>query len=52
MVLEDLDGASTASHMHETKSDSAPAQPKAHEEYQYLNLIRLILFDGEHRPDR
>lgn len=24
----------------------------AHEEYQYLNLIRDILRDGEHRPDR
>jgi hypothetical protein len=23
-----------------------------HEEYQYLDLIRYILKDGEHRPDR
>lgn len=23
-----------------------------HEEYQYLNLIKEILRDGEHRPDR
>lgn len=27
-------------------------QSKPHEEYQYLNLIRDILRDGEHRPDR
>lgn len=25
---------------------------KPHEEYQYLNLIRQILAEGEHRPDR
>jgi thymidylate synthase len=25
---------------------------KIHEEYQYLNLIRRILAEGEHRPDR
>lgn len=25
---------------------------KPHEEYQYLDLIRQILADGEHRPDR
>lgn len=52
MVLEDLDGTFTASPSTETKSDNAPAQQKSHEEYQYLNLIRLILSDGEHRPDR
>lgn len=23
-----------------------------HEEYQYLDLVREILEDGEHRPDR
>ena len=23
-----------------------------HEEYQYLDLIRRILHEGEHRPDR
>lgn len=23
-----------------------------HEEYQYLDLVREILDDGEHRPDR
>jgi hypothetical protein len=26
--------------------------PKRHEEYQYLDLVREILDDGEHRPDR
>jgi thymidylate synthase len=35
-----------------TNGDSSPAPNKNHEEYQYLNLIRDILRDGEHRPDR
>ena len=30
----------------------APATTKKHEEYQYLDLIRRILHEGEHRPDR
>jgi thymidylate synthase len=30
---------------------STPSDP-SHEEYQYLNLIRHILDNGEHRPDR
>jgi thymidylate synthase len=29
-----------------------PAHNPAHEEHQYLNLIRTILAEGEHRPDR
>ncbi|KAI9370631.1 tRNA-guanine(15) transglycosylase-like protein [Aspergillus egyptiacus] len=29
-----------------------PPYHTAHEEYQYLNLIREILTSGEHRPDR
>ncbi|TKA75021.1 hypothetical protein B0A55_04806 [Friedmanniomyces simplex] len=29
-----------------------PAVPPPHEEHQYLDLIRLILTTGEHRPDR
>jgi hypothetical protein len=29
-----------------------PAKDTTHEEYQYLNLIREILDNGEHRPDR
>jgi len=33
-----------------TTTSSAPTTP--HEEYQYLNLIRDILENGEHRPDR
>ncbi|KAJ4419749.1 Thymidylate synthase [Gnomoniopsis sp. IMI 355080] len=28
------------------------ASAKRHEEYQYLDLVREILEDGEHRPDR
>lgn len=31
---------------------SAPKQRQTHEEYQYLDLIREILDNGEHRPDR
>lgn len=30
----------------------ATAEAAPHEEYQYLDLIRTILHDGEHRPDR
>ncbi|OCK82051.1 thymidylate synthase [Lepidopterella palustris CBS 459.81] len=29
-----------------------PSTMNRHEEHQYLNLIRSILADGEHRPDR
>ena len=32
-------------------STSPPHNP-SHEEHQYLNLIRAILAEGEHRPDR
>ncbi|KAK2041347.1 thymidylate synthase [Colletotrichum somersetense] len=32
------------------QNGSAPA--KRHEEYQYLDLVREILEEGEHRPDR
>jgi thymidylate synthase len=32
--------------------DSTTTISKNHEEYQYLNLIRDILAEGEHRPDR
>ncbi|KAF1913133.1 thymidylate synthase-like protein [Ampelomyces quisqualis] len=36
-----------------TKSESTSAPPNSrHEEYQYLDLIRNILENGEHRPDR
>jgi hypothetical protein len=34
----------------ETNKPSIPS--KRHEEYQYLDLVREILDDGEHRPDR
>ncbi|KEZ41414.1 Thymidylate synthase [Scedosporium apiospermum] len=29
-----------------------PSEAKRHEEYQYLDLVREILDNGEHRPDR
>ncbi|GJC78477.1 thymidylate synthase [Colletotrichum tofieldiae] len=32
------------------QNGSSPAKP--HEEYQYLDLVREILEEGEHRPDR
>jgi thymidylate synthase len=31
---------------------TTPAKDSTHEEYQYLDLIREILDNGEHRPDR
>lgn len=31
---------------------TAVLQQSVHEEHQYLDLIREILADGEHRPDR
>ena len=45
----------TDSAIHEEHTASLNLQPstvKPHEEHQYLNLIRQILDDGEHRPDR
>ena len=33
-------------------SANSDPKPRPHEEYQYLNLIRDILQNGEHRPDR
>jgi thymidylate synthase len=35
-----------------TASSIADAYDPSHEEHQYLNLIRRILTEGEHRPDR
>ena len=32
--------------------DEGQTQNKQHEEFQYLNLIRQVLDEGEHRPDR
>jgi hypothetical protein len=36
----------------EAPTHKAPRQHASHEEYQYLDLIRDILEEGEHRPDR
>lgn len=33
------------------KQNGTSTTPR-HEEYQYLDLVREILEDGEHRPDR
>ena len=44
-----------AHHTSITNGDSDTAEPPVdpnHEEFQYLNLIRDILKNGEHRPDR
>ncbi|KAL4733441.1 thymidylate synthase/dCMP hydroxymethylase domain-containing protein [Aspergillus similis] len=35
-----------------TATAQPPAHNSSHEEHQYLNLIRQILTEGEHRPDR
>lgn len=35
-----------------TTNGNNPSTRQPHEEYQYLDLIRDILHDGEHRPDR
>ncbi|ORY65165.1 thymidylate synthase [Pseudomassariella vexata] len=35
-----------------TNTNGTSAPSKRHEEYQYLDLVRDILDDGEHRPDR
>jgi thymidylate synthase len=40
----------TAANEHTNGDSPKPAKP--HEEYLYLNLIRDILDNGEHRPDR
>ncbi|KAK1623040.1 thymidylate synthase [Colletotrichum phormii] len=34
------------------KKQNVAAPAKRHEEYQYLDLVREILDEGEHRPDR
>ncbi|OJJ33175.1 hypothetical protein ASPWEDRAFT_611312 [Aspergillus wentii DTO 134E9] len=43
-TLEDANKVSTA--------PPSPPHDPSHEEHQYLNLIRTILAEGEHRPDR
>ena len=43
---------STSKAENDWKSIPAPYSNAKHEEYQYLDLIRDILKDGEHRPDR
>ena len=53
MVLEDIDGTFVSSSA--IKPDCLEkdlAQQESHEEHQYLNLIRRIISEGEHRPDR
>lgn len=41
----DITGAQAPPHHNGTSTQK-------HEEYQYLDLVREILEDGEHRPDR
>lgn len=44
-----------ANQRHNEEKKAANAEEKVdpnHEEFQYLNLIKDILRDGEHRPDR
>ena len=49
-----VESANLVDHQTNGKSNHATAtgDVTAHEEHQYLNLIREILRDGEHRPDR
>ncbi|KAL8674820.1 MAG: hypothetical protein Q9168_000801 [Polycauliona sp. 1 TL-2023] len=51
--MEPIQVTQTRTNAHESRSeaDGLDTRP-AHEEYQYLDLIREILADGEHRPDR
>ncbi|KAJ9121553.1 Thymidylate synthase [Naganishia vaughanmartiniae] len=35
-----------------TTTTTTTIQPKRHEEYQYLDLIRHVINHGQHRPDR
>jgi hypothetical protein len=47
------ENAPTAGTVQATPSEAKPSSSdEIHEEYQYLNLIRRILAEGEHRPDR
>ena len=53
MVLEDIDGTFVNSSASKPDCpDTGLAQQKSHEEHQYLDLIRRIISEGEHRPDR
>jgi thymidylate synthase len=50
-------GPASGPHVHlEAKRELSPAPERPdhckHEEHQYLDLIRDILDNGEHRPDR
>ena len=52
-ALDPRNGTDAASYEENAASQSLqPSPAKRHEEHQYLDLIRLILEDGEHRPDR
>lgn len=53
MALETSNGISGAKmNAHVTSSPKLSVTSGPHEENQYLDLIRRILADGEHRPDR
>lgn len=43
---------SAASATTEAISPQNGTSTKRHEEHQYLDLVREIIEDGEHRPDR
>jgi len=45
-----LDNVSIPAAKYTNASEGDPLEP--HEEFQYLDLIRYILNEGEHRPDR
>lgn len=50
MTVSSTENAAAAST--EASINQNGTSTKRHEEYQYLDLVREILEDGEHRPDR
>ena len=52
-TLDPRNGTDAAFNAEDAASQNLqPSPAKRHEEHQYLDLIRRILEDGEHRPDR
>lgn len=47
-----LEKATESLDANQEPTSAAEAGKPNHEEFQYLNLIKDILRDGEHRPDR
>ena len=52
MTSESVNGSFEPSAVQDPNVQGGTQGQKAHEEYQYLDLIKQILAEGEHRPDR